>query len=152
MENIDIDGVPFSIMMDRAVKLKQLQTKDERLQYNSYPSFYANTIFPHDDVLVARSLSTFNEKLQAANHMKEEGNAAFREGCLQDALNKYEMAMSVFRYLQNTNPHWKSDGIIRDDNIVEIEYECKDDQERQHLNKFLVNCYNNFAIVSSIIF
>ena len=96
MENIDIDGIPFSIMMDRAVKLKQLQTKDERLQYDAYPSFYANTIFPHDDVLAARSLSTFNEKLQAANHMKEEGNAAFREGCLQDALNKYEMALSAY--------------------------------------------------------
>lgn len=149
MENIDIDGVPFSIMMDRAVKLKQLQTKDERLQYDSYPSFYANTIFPHENVLAARSLSTFNEQLNAAEQMKEEGNAASREGCLQDALNKYEMALSVFRYLQNTNPHWKSDGIIRDDNIVEIEHECKDDQERQQLNKFLVNCYNNIAIVSS---
>ena len=28
----------------------------------------------------------------------------------------------------NTNPNWKSDGItITDDNIVEIEYESKDD-------------------------
>ena len=149
MENIDIDGVPFSIMMDRAVKLKQLQTKDERLQYDSYPSFYANTIFQQHNVLAARSLNTFNEQLNAAEQMKEEGNAAFREGCLQDALNKYEMALSVFRYLQNTNPHWKSAGVIRDDNIVVIEYECKDDQESQQLNKFLVNCYNNIAIVSS---
>ena len=96
MENIDIDGVPFSIMMDRAVKLKQLQTKDERLQYDSYPSFYANTIFQQHNVLAARSLNTFNEQLNAAEQMKEEGNAAFREGCLQDALNKYEMALSAY--------------------------------------------------------
>ena len=148
MENVNVEGIPFSVLMDRAVKLKQLQTKNESIKFNSYPSFLQNTIFPtNDDVMAARKQCTFSKRLETANQMKQEGNTNFREGRLDDALNKYEMALSVFRYLENTNPQWKSEG-IKDKFIVEVEYTGKDEDERQQLNQFLVNCYNNIALVS----
>ena len=148
MENVNVEGIPFSVLMDRAVKLKQLQTKNESIKFNSYPSFLQNTIFPtNDDVMAARKQCTFSKRLETANQMKQEGNTNFREGRLDDALNKYEMALSVFRYLENTNPQWKSEG-IKDKFIVEVEYTGKDETERQQLNQFLVNCYNNIALVS----
>ena len=148
MEDVNVEGIPFSVLMDRAVKLKQLQTKNESLKFNSYPSFYANTIFPaNDDVMAARKQCTFSKRLETANQMKQEGNTNFRDGRLDDALNKYEMALSVFRYLENTNPQWKSEG-IKDKFIVEVEYKGKDEKEYQQLNQFLVNCYNNIALVS----
>ena len=148
MEDVNVEGIPISVLMDRAVKLKQLQTKNESLKFNSYPSFYANTIFPaNDDVMAARKQCTFSKRLETANQMKQEGNTNFRDGRLYDALNKYEMALSVFRYLENTNPQWKSEG-IKDKFIVEVEYKGKDEKECQQLNQFLVNCYNNIALVS----
>ena len=148
MENIDVDGTPFSVLFDRAVKLKQIQTKSERIKYDSYPSFLANTLYPNGEVAAARVLPTFAERLEAANSMKKEGNTAFRDGRLQEALTKYESAVAIFRYLENTNENWKKEG-IKDEYIIENEYQCNGEEECQQLNKLLVNCYNNIAIVST---
>jgi tetratricopeptide (TPR) repeat protein len=147
MESIDVDGTPFSVHMDRAVKLRSVQSKHERLKYDAYPTFYAKTIFPDDDVSNARRYGPFNERLAAANRLKEEGNSAYRDGRPSDALKKYEMAASVFRFLENTNPEWKSEG-IKDRFITEVEYECKSEEERRELDRFLVVCYNNIALAS----
>ena len=147
LESIDVDGTPLSVLMDRAVKLKNLQSKHDRLKYDAHPSFYSNTIFPNDDVASARRLGQFDERFAAANHFKEEGNSSFRNGRFHDALMKYEMAASVFTFLENNNPEWKSQG-IKDQFITEVEYECKSDEERHELDRFLVACYNNIALVS----
>ena len=148
MENIDVDGTPFSILFDRAVKLKQIQTKSERIRYDSYPYYLANTIYPNEEVAAVRLLTTFTQRLEAANSMKQEGNTAFRNGHLHEALTKYESAIAIFRYLENTNENWKKEG-IKDEYIIEKEYSCNGEEECQQLNKLLVNCYNNIAIVST---
>ena len=148
MENIDVDGTPFSVLFDRAVKLKQLQTKCERIKYDSYPAFIASTIYPNDEVAAVRLLPTFNQRLEAANDMKQEGNTAFRDGRLEEALIKYESAVAIFRYLENTNDNWKKEG-IKDVYIIEKDYQENNEEECQQLDKLLVNCYNNIAIVST---
>ena len=147
MENFDIDGTPFSVLMDRAVTLKQQQTKHQRERYDLSPSFLSNSIFPNEDTMKARGLDSFNDRLGAAIRIKDEGNSAFRDGGLGDALSKYEMALSVFRYIENTNPKWKSEG-IKDEYIEENRYQCKTEEEQHTLDQFLVICYNNIALVS----
>ena len=95
MDSIDIDGTPFSVLMDRAMKLKTLQSKHERVKFDAYPSFYANTVFPsnNDDVIGARQLTRFNERLAIATRIKDEGNIAFRDGRMSDARTQYETAI-----------------------------------------------------------
>ena len=148
MENIEVDGTPFSILMDRAVKIKNLQSKRDRVKYDAFPAFYANTIYPNNDVSAARRCSSFQERLDAAYHMKEAGNNAFREEYFHVAMDKYGMAVSVFRYLENTNPNWKSQGIIEDQFIREVDYECNDETERHNLKQLLSDCYTNIALAS----
>lgn len=148
MEHVKVDGTPFSILMDRAVRIKRLQSDRDRVKYDAFPVFYANTIYPNDEVSTARRCSTFQEQLVAAYRMKESGNEAFRNEYFHVAMTKYGMAVSVFRYLENANPNWKSQGIIEDRFIQEIDYECKDETERHNLNQLLYNCYTNIALVS----
>ena len=183
MEKIDVDGTPFSILMDRAVKLKSSQMAHLRVKYDGFPSFYQNSIFPHQEVAKARELVDFNERLAAATRMKEDGNSAYKDGRLSAALIKYEMALAVFRFLENTNPSWKNEvssallqGIcyksvhvlitsflsihlqfmlmvyhvqgIKDEFMKEVWYRGKNSDECNKLNLFLVNCYNNIALVS----
>mmetsp|Transcript_2181 Transcript_2181/g.4750 ORF Transcript_2181/g.4750 Transcript_2181/m.4750 type:complete len:115 (-) Transcript_2181:173-517(-) len=107
----NIDGTPFYVLMDRAVNLKKAQTAHEREKYDAFPLFYAHTIFPNDDATKAKKLDIFSERLTAANLVKEEGNVAFCGGRLNDAMGKYETALSVFRFLENMNLQWKSEGI-----------------------------------------
>ena len=147
MESIDVDGTPFSVIMERAVKLKTLQSKHERVKYDAHPPFYANTIFPNDEVAAARGLGRFDEKLAAANAMKEGGNAAYRGGRYRDALSRYEAAASVFRYLETSDPGWRTRG-ISDRFVTEVECECESEGERRRLDAFLVSCYSNIALAS----
>lgn len=108
MDSIDIDGTPFSVLMDRAVKLKSLQMGEDRKFFDSLPAFYQHSIFnQHDDVKSARTLD-FNSRLAAAKQMKEEGNAAYGQGRWMDALLRYEKALSVFRHLHSTDPDFKN--------------------------------------------
>lgn len=148
MEHVKVDGTPFSILMDRAVRIKRLQSGRDMVKYDAFPAFYANTIYPNEEVSTARRCSTFQEQLVAAYRMKEEGNEAFRNEYFPMAMTKYGMAVSVFRYLENANPNWKSQGTIEDRFIQEIDYECKDETERHNLNQLLYNCYTNIAVVS----
>ena len=146
--DIDVDGTPFSVLMDRAVKLKSSQFSSQRSKWDSYPSFYQNTVFPREEAVdEARGLD-FNDRLASATRLKDEGNSSFQDGNLDEALVKYESALAVFRYLVNINPSWKNEG-IKDDFISEVSYQCKDDEESDKLNKFLVKCYNNIALVSN---
>ena len=108
MDKIDVDGTPFSVLMDRAVKLKSKQVGEERRNYDKMPSFYQHSIFPHEDVLAARSLDDFNARLAAALELKDKGNSAFKECRFADALSQYEKAIAVFRYLENSNPEWRT--------------------------------------------
>ena len=100
--------------------------------------------YTHEDVVAARELKSFDAHNWT---MKEEGNSAFRVGLLSDALASYEKALSVWRYLENTNPSFKTEG-IKDKFIIENCYECKDNDEQKTLDRFLVMCYNNIALVS----
>lgn len=121
MDKIDIDGTPFSVLMDRAVKLKTKQVGEERRRYDKMPSFYQHSIFPHEDVIAARNLDDFDARLAAAGELKSTGNSAFNEGRFGDALFQYEKALSVFRYLENSNPNWKNQvGSSRDVNDLLI--------------------------------
>jgi hypothetical protein len=104
--NTDVDGTPFSVLMDRAVKLKTLQMSQERKNYDKMPSFYQHSIFM-DDVQAVRNLD-FIDRIAAARQMKDDGNDAFKQGHWDQAMMQYEKALSVFRYLENTNPQLKN--------------------------------------------
>ena len=49
-----VDGTPFSVLFSRAVKLKSAQEADLRSKFESFPSFYQNSIFPREEVRKAR--------------------------------------------------------------------------------------------------
>lgn len=110
MSSASIDGTPFSVLMSQAIKLKSAQEAPRRSIYdNKYPTFYKNSMFPHEEVLHAREKKLFRDRMKDAIRMKEEGNSRFEEGNYLDAIHKYEMAVSVFKYLENVNPNWKTE-------------------------------------------
>lgn len=108
MDNVSIDGTPFSVLMSQAVKLKTAQDAPSRSIYDTYPSFYKNSIFPSDKVIDSRN-KPFVQRMKDAVKWKLEGNIAMKEGNFIDAITNYEIALSVFKYLENCNPNWKTE-------------------------------------------
>eukprot|EP00985_Skeletonema_marinoi_P009700 scaffold4522_cov145-Skeletonema_marinoi.AAC.6 len=147
MDKIDIDGTPFSVLLDRAVKIKSSQSAHLAQKYNALPNFVQSSLFPSDEVINARNLGSFTERFDAAMAWKEDGNAAYREGRFDVALEKYKMSLTLFRYVENSNPNIKNEG-IKDEYLREIMYVPKNNDEEQQLHQFLVKLYNNLALTS----
>jgi len=147
MDKIDIDGTPFSVLLDRAVKIKSSQSAHLAQKYNALPNFVQSSLFPSDEVINARNLGSFTERFDAAMAWKEDGNAAYREGRFDVALEKYKMSLTLFRYVENSNPNIKNEG-IKDEYLKEIMYVPKNNDEEQQLHQFLVKLYNNLALTS----
>ena len=104
MDGIDINGTSFAVLMDQAVKIKTRQLAASRTKYDSLPSFLQSSIFVTDEVINARNNNNFDERIKTAIAFKDDGNAAYREGCFDDAMKQYQMSLHIFRYLDNRNP------------------------------------------------
>ena len=147
MENIVIDGTPFSVLMDRAVKIKSSHAAAARKKYDALPSFLQSSLISSDEVAFARNLE-FDDRIETAMTWKEDGNAAYREGRFDDALEIYKTSLHVFRYLLQTNPDdndIKNFG-IKDEYLREVTFHPKSEKQQQQLDHFFVNIYNNIAI------
>ena len=105
----NVNGTPFSVLLDQAVKMKTAQDSTLRTKYDSYPRYYQNSLFPREEVLKARTLSTYAERMQFAQAMKETGNEAFQEKDYDKAMLNYEMAAGIFKFIENTNPSFKTE-------------------------------------------
>jgi len=108
--DIKVNGSPFSALLNQAVKMKTAQTNQYREKYNSFPRYYQNSMFlPKKEVEIARSCSSYSNRMCYAKNMKIDGNTAFQALDYDEALLNYEMAASVFKFIENTNPSFRTD-------------------------------------------
>lgn len=150
LSNIDImeakvDGTPFSVLVNQAVKLKNARSAPLRSKFDRHPQFYQNSIFPREEVTQARRCKAFVDRMKEAEAIKQNGNEAFRNQIFSTAALHYEMAVAVWIYLENTNPNWRSEG-INDDFIVEMSFESQNEEEKKAVKEFLIKCYKNLAL------
>lgn len=116
IHSMKIDGTPFSVLMNQAASLKTAQLARDRKKFDSYPKFIQNTLYHghgsrKDEKLVvnARNIDIqLKNRFNVAECFKNEGNKQYDDGNFTLAYSKFEMAASVFRYLESTDHEWKS--------------------------------------------
>ena len=136
-------GTSFGDMMQQAVKIKGAQMSTLRPQFDSWPTFFQNTLFLREDVTKLRSLP-FAERLAAAADLKGKGNARYQAGDFVGAQNHYEEAVGVFRFVRNTHADWKTRG-IRDEDLKVEDALGETAGERAEVEAFKVSCFLNMA-------
>jgi tetratricopeptide (TPR) repeat protein len=156
--DVEVNGTPMSVLLGQAVKLKSAQEKPLRKVFDSFPTFYQNSLFSGQDVVDIRALVGFEERLEAADKLKVLGNSLAKDGKYVESVNQYEMALSAITWIGNKKNHsWKSEG-IKDDFIEEkhdaalaIDQPSNETQKLQKLQvtEHLISVYNNIAIVST---
>jgi len=136
----------MSVLIGQAVKLKSAQEKPLRKKFDAFPVFLQNSIFPRQETIDARA-APFEERIEEATKLKMLGNAFAKDGSDVDSLNQYEFALAVFKWLNNTNPNWKTEG-IKDDFLEEKAFQPSNENQRRQVLEHMINVYNNIAIVS----
>ena len=102
-----IDDTPFDVIMQQAMKLKTEQLAVNRRKYDASPLWYQHSLFSIDEVIEARNTLEFTELHDYGVQLKEKGNQEFKEGNILGAMNEYEKALSLFKWLKPLRDDWK---------------------------------------------
>lgn len=137
----------FGNILQQAVKLKSAQMEQKRTTYEKRPYFVQHTLFHGEkDDFKAWRLLPFEEKLEVAERIKDEGNALHSERNFVDAVDKYEESASVFYYYYSTDPGWrKNNRGIDDDVLVLVDDQGSSPDEAARVNKLRLTCCLNLS-------
>ncbi|KAJ8608123.1 hypothetical protein CTAYLR_010248 [Chrysophaeum taylorii] len=138
-----IDGTPFSVLMQQAVKLKTHMHKVDRVQFDRWPKFYQNSAFVRDEQRVERGLA-YGERLQCAFRYKNEADAKWRSKKWLEAGLNYEWALGLFKWATPTDPNWRNKA-VDDADMREEEFLGDTDGEKETILVFRMTCYLNLA-------
>jgi|AntRauTorckE5430_2_1112549.scaffolds.fasta_scaffold07420_3 tetratricopeptide (TPR) repeat protein len=141
-----VNGTPMSVLLSQAVKLKSAQEQPLRKQFDAFPVFLQNSIFPRQETIDARA-APFEERFETATKLKMLGNKFAKDGNHVDSLNQYEMSLSVFKWIENSNPNWKNEG-IKDGFVKQFFFQPSNASQKSRVLELMINVYNNIAIVS----
>eukprot|EP00928_Gymnodinium_smaydae_P071442 TRINITY_DN55022_c0_g1_i1.p1 TRINITY_DN55022_c0_g1~~TRINITY_DN55022_c0_g1_i1.p1 ORF type:complete len:481 (+),score=127.18 TRINITY_DN55022_c0_g1_i1:227-1669(+) len=134
-------------MLQEAVKLKSAQIGQKRKTYETWPFFVQHTLFhmEKEHITTARQLP-FAEKMEVAEKVKAEGNAAFGNKNWSEAVDKYEEAASLVYYCYSTDPGWrKNNRGIDDDVLVLVDDKGESDADAAAQLKLRLTCAVNIA-------
>mmetsp|Transcript_38952 Transcript_38952/g.122024 ORF Transcript_38952/g.122024 Transcript_38952/m.122024 type:complete len:556 (-) Transcript_38952:63-1730(-) len=156
MDGVNIGGTPFNVLMQQAVKMKTARHAVDRRRFDSLPRFAQNSMFGPERLEVQKT-GGFEARLGQATTLKEEGNKIIKAsgrdpGALLDCAMKYENALTMFRYIENTNPEWKR-SCIDDNDMVHHDFITGENEEegtaeeRALAVKLCLSCYLNLAYV-----
>ncbi|KAJ1448966.1 hypothetical protein M885DRAFT_123238 [Pelagophyceae sp. CCMP2097] len=144
MEGLEVEGTPFSVLMQQAVKLKTHVHKIDRVKFDKWPKFYQNSVYVKDEQKAERQLS-FQKRLKVAKDYKNAGDAWLKGGVdpLQASLN-YEWAIGLFKWATTLDPDWRKKSV--DDTMLrEGQFDGDTPSERLTIRDFKVVCYLNLS-------
>ena len=143
MGEAKLDGTPFNVLMQQAVKLKTHVHKIDRVRFDAWPKFYQNTAFVKDEHKKERTLA-YDDRMACARAYKEKGDAAFKSGKMIEACNEYEACGGLFKWATTLREDWRTRS-LEDEDIREEEFLGETDDHRRAIASLRVKCYCNLA-------
>ena len=129
----------FDKLMRDAVAIKSAQLSQYRRKFDKWPQFHQAGLYYSESFASLRS-APWSEKIHAYNSKKQEGTTFFLSEDYQQALHKYEEALTLFRWVRNRNEKWRNSGIEDDDLTVETI------EKNEETVEMMVSLYLNISL------
>jgi len=139
----EVNGTPFSELMNQAVKMKTASAEPFRRRFDNWPRFYQNSVFSKEDIIELRKEGDYEKLMKRGKEIKEDANGKLTSNngqAVLEANHLYEQALSLFKWAQNNDPEWKSKG-MRDESLSEHLYDPKSLKEREEISAFMKGIY-----------
>mmetsp|Transcript_11589 Transcript_11589/g.26993 ORF Transcript_11589/g.26993 Transcript_11589/m.26993 type:complete len:732 (+) Transcript_11589:97-2292(+) len=156
---IDLDMNQFGsgTMQDplrHAMGMRTAQDNKKMHKWLSWPSLFQNTIFhAYQDAEVAaiRKESDVHKRVEFSRGLKEQGTALLQNSDFDKAIQAYEKAAGVLRYVECTRPDWRNaDGSFKgiEDDWLQVRDEtvCGEGPQAADARTQVVSCYLNIAL------
>ena len=90
-------GGGFNELLQEAAKIKGAQMATMRTEFDSWPSFFQNTLFHGQSIDIVKEGRKLpcKERLESAEKVKDEGTAFFKKLDFNSACTKYEYAIAI---------------------------------------------------------
>eukprot|EP01022_Parablepharisma_sp_SALTPOND_P028822 TRINITY_DN71825_c1_g1_i1.p3 TRINITY_DN71825_c1_g1~~TRINITY_DN71825_c1_g1_i1.p3 ORF type:complete len:357 (-),score=56.41 TRINITY_DN71825_c1_g1_i1:1506-2576(-) len=133
----------FNELFKCAANIKAAQLAEKRKNFDKQPHFIQSGLYFHDKLKEVRSQPVF-QQLLASEALKAEGKQEFNKGEYEIALQKFEEALSVFRYITPSNAKWREEA-IEDTNLTYTDYCGESKEEQEKIKAVKVLCYLNIS-------
>ena len=102
-------GGGFNELLQEAAKIKGAQMATMRTEFDSWPSFFQNTLFHGQSIDIVKEGRKLpcKERLESAKKVKDEGTAFFKKLDFNSACTKYEYAIAMVHYVYPNRDDWK---------------------------------------------
>ena len=139
-----LDGTPFNVLMQQAVKLKTHMHKIDRVKFDQWPKFYQNSAFVRDEQREERKLP-FLDRMKVAKEYKKKGDGHFEEtkDYLQASLN-YEWALGLFKWATPKDKNWRNKS-VEDNDMDEEVFQGETEDEKDEILEFRIRCLLNLS-------
>ncbi len=130
-QNPDL-STPLPVLMEQAMAMKESQLKEDRRRFDSWPSWYRNSLYSDDEILEYRKPSvSFDEKLSFVDQCKDKAKIYFKESYFDNAIFEYEKALGIFNWIEHRSYNSKIGGGIKggikDEDLMERAYSTSDE-------------------------
>ena len=142
-------GGGFNELLQEAAKIKGAQMATMRTEFDSWPSFFQNTLFHGQSIDIVKEGRKLpcKERLESAKKVKDEGTAFFKKLDFNSACTKYEYAIAMVHYVYPNRDDWKKRG-IKDEDMETVDYIGDKDsskEDRDAIKSLKTKLYTNIA-------
>ena len=134
----------FQDIFQQAVSIKNGQMLSRRQKFESQPVFLKAGLFYLAKFENVRS-QTCAQRLIVAEYLKEKGNFYYKNHEFDKSAHEYEQALSIFRFISNSNKNWKNEGIL-DEDLRYFEDNGETAEERENVKKTKICVFLNLSL------
>jgi tetratricopeptide (TPR) repeat protein len=106
MADVDVMGA-----IQQAVNIRSAQASKDRVLFDSWPEYFQNTL-SHGPKREELRTTPLSDRIAESNRIREEGNALFEKGQVEEAVEAYSRAAGVLRWVESTSADLRSKGLL----------------------------------------
>lgn len=134
----------FDSLLKTACNIKSTYLNQDKKKFNSLPEFYKTGLYVSGMTKNIRT-QCFHLKKCSFEMLKLTGYSQIKSLNYDDAHYTFCKALSIFRYIVSSNPKWKTDGGIKDEELTYHEDKGNNSEEKKEIEQMIVTALLNIS-------
>lgn len=135
----------FDNLLKTACNIKSTYLNQDKKIFNSLPEFYKSCLYCYDMTNNIRSQS-FALKKTSFEYLKRIGLSYLNSKNYDDANYCFCQCLAIFKYIKSSNPKWKTDGGIKDEELQYFEDNGNNKIQNKEIKIMIISTLLNISL------
>lgn len=128
----------FDNLFKTACNIKSTYLNQDKKKFNSLPEFYKAGLYNYEATKHIRDQTSFHLKKCAFELLKKSGLSFIKQENYDDAHYVFTKALAIFKYIKCSNPKWKNEGGIKDEELSYFEDTGNNEAEKKDIKSMMI--------------